>query len=195
MVSDSEVEGAVISRGPVFEQAGGRMRDLLKGALIPSVLHGDDSIQLTFPTSERDYRVGIFLYDMEEVRPYGTPTPIRVSDTQRQGPSCAFALRFLVFANHKAPFDSMTAQDEMILMEAVMRAIHNCAPFELEGETVTIRFDDITRQEKTTLWQSIGSPLQPAVYLVMEPLVVPSTRLERFVPVREIEVQSQKKEA
>lgn len=183
-----------MTQAPILEQAGNLLLDLLRDAMVPGVLHTRESIALSQPDGQQDFRLGVFLYDMEEVRPYGTPSPVRISDTQRRGPSRAFSLRFLVFANRKAPFDSMTAADELVLLEAVMRTIHNSVPLELEGEPVTIRFDDIARQEKTALWQSLGVPLQAAVYLVMEPLVIPSTRLERFVPVRRVELKSQKKE-
>lgn len=183
-----------MSHAPILEQAENLLLELLGDALVPGVLHTRDSIQLCQPNGEQDYRLGVFPYDIEEARPYGTPVPVRISDTQRRSPSRAFSLRFLVFANRKAPFDSMTVTDEMILLEAVMRAIHNSCPAELEGETVSIRFDAITRQEKAALWQSLGAPLQAAIYLIMEPLVVLSTRLERFVPVRQVELKSQKKE-
>ena len=182
-----------MNEAPVLEQAASRLLELLQEALIPSVLHSQDAIQITFPNSQQDYRLGIFLYDLEEVRPYGTPPSIRISDTQRQGPNRTFALRFLVYANRKVPFDGMTALDEMLLLEAVMRAVHNFAPVELGDETVTIQFDRLTRQEKATLWQSLSSPLQPAVYLVMEPLVVPSTKLERLIPVRQVQIKSGRK--
>lgn len=183
-----------MSGGPVLEQAGSRLLELLRESIVPGVLQTQDSIQITYPNSQQDYRLGVFFYDVEEVRPYGTPTPVRVSETQRRGPSRCFALHALVYANRKSPFDSMTALDEMSLMEAVIRTVHNALPFELEGETVHIRFDPVDQERKSALWQSLSAPLQPAVYLVVEPLAVPSTRLERFVPVRELALKSQKKE-
>ena len=183
-----------MSEEPVLERAGALLLELLRENLVPSVLHEGDAIRITWPNSEEDYRVGVFLYDIEEARPYGTPAPVRMSDTQRRGASRVFALHFLVYANRKVSFDGMTALDEMTLVEAVMRAVHNAPSGALEGEPVTIRFDGLTCQEKVALWQSMSTPLQPAVYLVMEPFVVPSTRLERLIPVREVQVQSRKKE-
>lgn len=179
-----------MSEAPVLEQAANLLLKLLQQTLVPSVLHTQDTIQITYPSAQQDYRLGIFLYDLEEIRPYGTPTPIRVSETQRQGASRTFSLHFLVYANRKVPFDSMTALDEILLLEAVMRAVHNVVPQELAGETVTLQFDKLPRQDKVALWQSLSSPLQPAVYLVMEPLVIPSTKLERLIPVRQVQLQT-----
>lgn len=183
-----------MNREPVLTRAGELLRDLLQQALLPGVLYGADDIRLTWPQASEDYRLGVALYDVEAVRPYGTPVPVRLSETERRGPGESFALHFLVYANRKVPFDSLTAADEMVLLEAVLRAVHNAEPSSLAGETVTVRLDTLTRQEKTALWQSFNVPLQPAVYLVMEPLVVPSDKLERFVPVRNIQVKSNKKE-
>lgn len=166
----------------------------LRDALIPAVLHGADDVQMVFPDQGRDARVGLSLYNIEEVRPYGPPGWVPVGDRERRGPNRCFALHFLVFANRKAPFDSMTAMDELILLEAVLWAVHNGGPMELEGEQVKVEFDSLSQQDKTSLWQSLSCPLQPAAYLVLEPLVVPSTKLEQFVPVREVQVKSKKKE-
>lgn len=182
-----------MSQEPVLEWAGNVLLDLLKEAIGRGVLQSEDDIQLTYPNGARDCRVGVFLYDMEEVRPYGTPPPVRTGETQRRGPDRAFALHFLVYANRKVPFDSMTALDELLLLEAAMRAVHSCPPVRLEGEPVSIRFDSLTLQEKTALWQSLGSPLQPAVYLVLEPLVIPSDRLERLYPVRQLQLHIRRK--
>ena len=179
---------------PVFERAGTYLLEQIRKALVPAVLQTEDGIQITFPKAERDYRVGICLYDVEEVRPYGTPRPIRNEATREiRGASRSFILHFLVYANQNTPFDSMTATDEMVLIEAVMRAIHNSTPLELEGEKVELHFDKLSLGEKTNLWQSFSSPIRPAVYLSMEPLVVPSTKLERYVPVREVDVKSGRK--
>lgn len=179
---------------PILQQAGNGLLDVLRQALVPAVLHDADAIQIAYPNTEQDYQIGVFLYDMEEIHPYGTPLPVRISQTQRQGASRTFALHFVVYANRRMAFGSMTAQDELILMEAVIRAVHNSSPVLVEGEKLNIQFDSITRQEKTALWQSAASALQPAVYLVMEPLIVPSTRLEQVIPVREIQLKSRKKE-
>lgn len=183
-----------MSDGPVLEQGGNLLVELLRRALIPGVLYHQEDIGLANPTEEKDCRLAVSLYDMELVRPYGTPRPVRVGEDQIRGPGCIFALHFLVYANRKVPFDSMTAADEMALLEGTLRAVHNATPQTLAGETVEIRFQSISAQEKISLWQSLGVPLQPAVYLVMEPLVIPSDKLERFVPVREVNLKAHKKE-
>ncbi|WP_373165990.1 Pvc16 family protein [Agathobaculum sp. Marseille-P7918] len=182
-----------MSMQPVFQQAGDLLLHLLNEALVPAVLNHEDCIRITYPHAEQDYQIGIFLYDIEEIRPYGTPLPVRISETQRQGASLNISLHFLVYANRSMAFQSMTAQDEIILMEAVVRALHNNEPVVLEGQKLSIRLECLTRQEKTSLWQSFGSGLQPAIYLVMEPIVIPSTRLEQVIPVQSFHLKTPKK--
>lgn len=182
-----------MNQQPILQQAGDLLLNMLREALVPVVLHAADDIQIAYPTAEQDYQIGVFLYDMEEMRPYGTALPTRISDTQRQGASRSLALHFLIYANRKMAFQSITALDEMVLMEAVIRTIHNSAPLFLEKDKLNIQLEALTRQDKVSLWQSISSPLQPAVYLVMEPVVIPSTKLEHFVPVRELVLKSHKK--
>lgn len=182
-----------MSQEPVFEQLGNLLIARLCGEMVPAVLNQEDDIKLTHPGAETDYRFGVFLHDIEEVRPYGPPTSIRVSEDTRRHPDRLLALHFLLYANRKVPFDSMTALDEMVLLEAAMRAVHSMEPLEADDQKVKVEFHELTKNEKTSLWQSLGSPLQPAVYLTLEPVQIPSTRIQRTPVVREVQLTTKRK--
>ena len=100
-----------------------------------------------------------------------------------------------MYANRKVPFDSMTALDEMVLLESAMRAVHSMEPLEVDGQEVKVTFHELARNEKTALWQSLSSPLQPAAYLTLEPVRIPSTRIRRTPPVREFQLTTKRKGA
>lgn len=181
-----------MSQEPVFERLGSLLLKRLREEMVPAVLNQEDDIKLTHPGSETDYRFGVFLHDIEEVRPYGPPASIRESEDTRRHPDRLLALRFLLYANRKAPFDSMTALDEMVLLEAAIRAVHSMEPLEIDGQKVKVEFHEMAFSEKASLWQSLSSPLQPAAYLTLEPVRIPSTRVRRTPPVREIQLDSKR---
>lgn len=182
-----------MSQEPIFERIGDLLLERLRGEMIPAVLNQEDDIKMTHPGAETDYRFGVFLHDFEEVRPYGPPAAVRLSEDTRRHPDCLLALHFLLYANRKVPFDSMSAMDEMVLLEAAIRAVHSMEPLEIDGQRVNVRFHDLTGNEKVSLWQSLSSPLQPAAYLTLEPVPIPSARIRRTPPVREVRIASKRK--
>lgn len=183
-----------MSQGPIFEQLAGLLLEHLRRELVPAVLNLPDDIKMTHPGAETDYRLGVFLYDMEELRSCGPPPPIRLDEESRQHPDRLLALRFLLYANRKVPFDSLSALDEMVLVEAAMRALHSMGPLTVDGQAVRSALHDPPLSEKTALWQSLSSPLQPAVYLTLEPVRVPSSRIRRTPAVREFQLDAKRKE-
>ena len=114
-----------MSEEPVFERIGNLLLERLREEMVPAVLNQGDDIKLTHPGAETDYRFGVFLHDIEEVRPYGPQSSVRLSEDTRRRPDRLLALHFLMYANRKVPFDSMTALDEMVLLESAMREVHS----------------------------------------------------------------------
>lgn len=182
-----------MSQEPVFERIGNLLLERLRSEMVPAVLNQEDDIKLTHPGAETDYRFGVYLHDIEEVRPYGPPSSVRVSADTHRHPDRLLALHFLLYANRKVPFDSMSALDEMVLLEAAVRAAHSMEPLEVDDQKVKVEFHQLAQNEKTALWQSLSSPLQPAVYLTLEPAKIPSTRIRRTPPVREVQLTTKRK--
>lgn len=184
-----------MNQEPIFERVAGLLLTRLRGAMVPGVLNAEDAVKLAHPGADADYRFGVFLYDIQEVRPNGPPGMRRVSESEHQFPDRLLALHFLLYANRKVPFDSMDAGDEMILLEAAIREIHSMGALELDGAPVKVFFDELTRGEKVSLWQSLSSPFQAAAYLRLEPVPVPSARIRIIPPVREVSVNAHRKGA
>lgn len=182
-----------MSQEPIFEQACQLLLGCLREEMVPAVLRTEDTVQLIYPGADKDFRFGVFLYGIEAVRPNGPPTAVRINESERRHPDRLLALRFLLFANRKSAFDSLDSSDEMLLLEASVRAIHSMAPMEIDGQQVKVQFHELNQGEKASLWQGISSPLQPAVYLTIEPLRIPSTRIKRVPPVREISVSAHRR--
>lgn len=183
-----------MTQEPVFEQAGRLLLEHLREEMIPAVLNLDDDIKMAHPGEETDYRFGVFLHDIEYIRPYGPPSTVRLNENTWRHPDCFLALHFLLYANRRVPFDSLSALDEMVLLEAAVRAVHSMDCLTVNAQKIRVEPHELSGSEKIALWQSLNSPLQPAVCLTLQPVQVPSTRLRRITPVREIHLTAKRKE-
>lgn len=179
-----------MSNDPVFMRAGELLLEHLRSELVPVVISSGDMLKIAHPGMEEDFRLGLYLHDLEEVRPNGPPGMTRLGEDTRRFPDLLLALHFLAYANRKVAFNSMGSEDELLLLEAVYRAVHGVGKLELDGRELRLDFHPLTRAEKLSLWQSLNEPLQPAVYLTIEPILVPSTRISRVPPVREVQTSA-----
>lgn len=186
MVSDSAVDARAVSQEPVIGRACGLLLERLREELVPSVLGTDDAVKLAYPGAETDYYLGVFPYDLEEIRPCGPPGEARIGDGVVQSPGRLLALRLLAYANRRVPFGGMEGMDELVLLEGAARAVQGMPPLETGGQRIRVGFQHLSQGEKLSLWQGLGNPLQPAIYLAMEPVWLPGTRIRPVHPVREL---------
>lgn len=171
---------------PIFERVCDALLKKLRGDLGAVMVNPRDGIRLSHPGAEEDFQLGVYLYDMEEVRPNGPSRPVRLNEQDRRLPDLNLALRLMIFANRKVAFNAMGAEDEVRFLEAAIRSLHSITELETEAGRVKISFQALTQAEKVSLWQSMNCPFQSAVYVDLQPVSVPSTRILRVPPVREI---------
>lgn len=178
---------------PVLTAVSGLVLDYFRTELAQVVLGAADMVKLAAPNSQEDFRLGLCLYDMEVIRSAGSGTMPRVSGEERRHPGLLLTLRFFAFANRKAAFHSMEAEDELLLLEAAARAVHSAPGFP-GWDGGSLRLDAVDSAGKAAIWQSLNVPLQPAVYFVAEPLSIPSARIRRIPAVRSVETDIRSKE-
>ncbi len=194
MVSE-RAAGEDAVREPVLTRVGGLVLDYLRQRLAPGVLAEGDMVKLTWPGAQEDFRLGLCLYDLESVRAGGPGTPTRQGEDKWRRPDLLLSLRFFAFANRKAAFHGVEAADELILLEAVLRAVYGAPGFALgEGKAFQLTLDRVERSEKTALWQSFHVPGQSAVWFSAEPVAIPGRPLSRAPAAREVEVDMRRKE-
>lgn len=182
-----------MSQDPIFAKVGEALLEHLRNELVPVVLSAPDMLKLAYPGQEEEFRLGLFLYGTEEIRPNGPPAMTRLGPDSHSLPDLALALHFMVFANRKVSFSGMGMEDELTLVEAAMRAVHGSSGLDVDGRRMKLEFHDLTQSEKASLWQSLSAPFQPAAYLTVEPVLLPSGRIRRIPPVREVDVHTSRK--
>jgi len=174
---------------PVLAGVSGTLLEYLRGALCPGVLSEGESVKLTHPGAEEEFRLGLSLYDMEEIRPGGPPRPVPLGEDRRRFPDLTMSLHYLAFANRKAAFHGVEAADELLLLEGVLRAVADAPGLTWGGQRLHLSLQSLEFNQRTALWQSLSSPLQPAVYLTVEPASIPSARILEVPAVRSTQVR------
>jgi len=172
---------------PVLTTVSGLLLEYFRSELIPAVLGEADMVKLAAPGGREDFRLGLCLHNLEEIRPGGPGAAVPLSQEERRYPALLLSMRFFAFANRKAAFRSMEPEDELLLLEAAARTVHSAPGLSFDGGTLRVGPDLLEPARKTALWQSLGAPLQPAIYFSVEPVSIPSARIRRVPAVRRVE--------
>lgn len=169
-------------------QAGKAFAGLLGRALCPELVREEESILLTPPWEEADYRVGIYLYDIQEysLLVTGMPQAVMISDRERRMPPKAVELSYMVFCNDSRRFGGLQREQSHEILNEVIRAVYDSPVLEREGGgELQLSFQKETADFKMRLWGSFQKPLCPAVYVRAVPVLIASRRVETVHPVEQ----------
>ncbi len=159
--------------------------ELLRRELCPGLVQDRELILFASPWEETDYRVGVYLYDIQDFSSMPTFEEA-VSDTVRRFPAKAVELSFLVFCNEARRFGGVRREQIKALLNEIVRAVYDNPVLEQEGrQDVQLSFLRESAEFKIRLWGSFNRPLQPAVYLNAAPVLIESGRMRKVSEVRE----------
>lgn len=180
--------------GGGISETGKCILELFRKKLCPEFVRDKDLILLTSPWEEADYRVGIYLYDIQDHSAVIT-AEIPVSDTLRRFPPKAVELSYLIFCNETHRFGGVQREQIQAVLNEIIRTVYDNPELQREdGENVTISFLRENMDFKIRLWGSFNRPLQPAVYLKAAPVLIQSERVRSAGRVREREYGVREKE-
>ena len=166
-------------------QTGKSLLGLLRRNLYPDFVQDEDLVLFTSPWDEADYRVGVYLYDIQDYSVMAT-LESAVSDTEKRFPPKASELSYLVFCNETHRFGGVQREQIQIMLNEVIRTVYDNPVLEREdGGTFQVSFLRESMEFKIRLWESFNRPLQPAVYLNAAPVLIESGRTRRVSIVRE----------
>lgn len=180
--------------GSGISETGKCILELFRKRLCPEFVRDEDLILLTSPWEEADYRVGIYLYDIQDYS-MAVTAETAVSDTLRRFPPKAIELSYLVFCNETHRFGGVQREQIQAVLNEIVRTVYdNPEPQREDGETVFLSFLREDMEFKIRLWGSFNRPLQPAVYLKAAPVLIESGRFRSAGRVRERAYEVEEKE-
>lgn len=171
-------------------QTGRAIAKLFCRTLCPELVRDEENILLTAPWEEADFRVGIYLYDIQDYSQLvmGMSQAVMISDKERRMPPKAVELSYLVFCNDNQKFGGLQREQSHEILNEIIRAVYDNAILEREdGESVQLSFQQETVDFKIRLWGSFNRPLCPAVYVRAVPVLITSRRVET---VQQVEQQN-----
>lgn len=164
---------------------GQSLLELLRDKLCPGYVRDRDGILLTAPWEEEDYRVGVYLYDIQDYSLAVAAAVDTGADTLRFPPK-AVELSYMLFCNEKHRFGGLQRERLQGILNEMIRTLHdNPTLVREDGEKVGLSFLRESVEFKIRLWGSFNQPLQPAVYLRAAPVPVASARTRKVSRVKE----------
>ena len=159
--------------------------NLLKKNLCPEYVRDKEAVLLMSPWEEGDFRVGIYLYDIQDHSLMPTESSY-ISDEERCFPPKAVELSYMIFCNEKHRFGGVRREQVHVVLNEVIRLVYDNPLLQREdGESVQISFLREDAEFKLRLWGSFNQPLQPAVYIRAVPVLVASAKIRKVARVRE----------
>lgn len=175
-------------------QVGKALLELFQKNLCPEFVRDADMILLASPWEEADFRVGLYLYDIQDYSLRATAERV-LEDTLRRYPPKAVELSYLIFCNQAHRFGGVQREQLQAVLNEIVRTVYDNPELEKkDGEAVRISFLRENDEFKIRLWGSFNQPLQPAVYIRAEPVLIESRRQRRVSQVRERDYGMERKE-
>ncbi len=159
--------------------------ELLRQNLCPGHVRDREAVLLTAPWEEGDFRVGVYLYDIQDYSVMPTESSY-ISDEERRFPPKAVELSYMIFCNEKHRFGGVQREQVHAVLNEIIRLVYDHPILQRkDGENVQISFLREDAEFKLRLWGSFNQPLQPAVYVRAVPVLVASGRSRKAAGVKE----------
>ncbi|MGN0330851.1 MAG: DUF4255 domain-containing protein [Kineothrix sp.] len=170
----SEVSNAIIKT----------MRD----NICPELIQSPESIALTIPSDKNaDFQVGLYLYDIQEMREYRQTEYVRINHLQRRLPPKPLNLYYALYVNSKSQL-TVDAENEQRILGRAMQILmdYPVLPEDIgddEGMGATVTLQTMSFEEKSKLWSVLSVPYQLAVYFSVSPVLLSSRKVSSFTRV------------
>lgn len=157
---------------------------VLRENICPELIQSPESIALAVPTDKNaDFQLGLYLYDIQELREYQQMDVIRMRGSQAQYPPKPLNLFFALYINSKSQLMSNAENEQRIIGRAIQVLMDHAILFqgdEEEDSRGSITLLPLSFEEKTKIWSVLSVPYQLAVYFSVSPVLLSSRRVRTF---------------
>ena len=160
----------------------------LRDNLCPELISSPESVMLTIPTDKNaDFQLGLYLYDMQEMREYRQTEYVRLNASKRKLPPKPLNLYYAVYINSKSQMALDAENEQRILGRVLQILMDNPVLAESVAEEdemeATITIQTMSFEEKTKLWSVLDIPYQLAIYFSVAPVLLSSRKVSSFTRV------------
>ncbi len=161
----------------------------MREQICPELIQAPEAIALTLPSDKNaDFQLGLYLYDIQEMREYRQTEYVRINHMERRLPPKPLQLYYAMYINPRSQL-TVDAENEQRILGRVMQILmdHPILPEEIEqeeeGMSMTVTFQTMSFEEKSKLWSVLSVPYQLAVYFSVSPVMLSSRKVSSFTRV------------
>lgn len=164
--------------------------NLLRNYMCPELIQSPEAIKLVSPSDKNaDFQLGVYLYDIQELREYKQMDMIRMGNNTAQYPPKPLNLFFVIYINSKSQMVSDAENEQRILGRAIQILMDHAVLEEFasqnEDEAPAVTLLTLSFEEKTKLWSVLNLPYQVGIYFSVSPALLSSRRTKTFTRVVE----------
>ena len=157
---------------------------LLRENICPELIQSPESIALAAPTDKNaDFQLGLYLYDIQELREYQNLDMIRLRGNQAQYPPKPLNLFFALYMNTQSQMMSNVENEQRILGRAMQVLMDHAILYETaenDETSASITLLPMSYEEKTKIWSVLSIPYQLGIYFSVAPVLLSSRRIRSF---------------
>ena len=157
---------------------------LLRENICPELIQSPESIALAAPTDKNaDFQLGLYLYDIQELREYQNLDMIRLRGNQAQYPPKPLNLFFALYMKTKSQMMSNVENEQRILGRAMQVLMDHAILYETaenDETSASITLLPMSYEEKTKIWSVLSIPYQLGIYFSVAPVLLSSRRIRSF---------------
>lgn len=171
---------------------------VLRKHICPELIQSPESVSLAIPTDKNaDFQLGLYLYDVQELREYRQMDQIRLRGNQSQYPPKPLTLYYALYVNTKSQLMSNAENEQRILGRVLQVLMDHTILYDVENGDETaasITILPLSFEEKTKIWSVLSVPYQLGIYFTVSPVLLSSRRISSFkrVVAAEFDVLQQK---
>ncbi|MBR5509413.1 MAG: DUF4255 domain-containing protein [Lachnospiraceae bacterium] len=168
----------------IISEVSNEILKLLRENLCPELIPSPESIALASPTDKNaDFQLGLYLYDIQELREYQSLDTIRMRGNQMQYPPKPLNLFFALYINTKSQLMSNAENEQRILGRVIQVLMDNAILYDAasnEETSASMTLLPLSFEEKTKIWSVLSVPYQLGIYFSVAPVMLSSRRVRSF---------------
>ena len=168
------------------------LTEMIRANTVPELIDKPDSIGLCSPAAPGDFKLGLYLYNVEESESY------RISGRQNEAlhtqrfPPIVLDLYYMITPYYKSDVKFLALEEQTILGKVIQLINDNSTIYSESGEAVSLELLRVTEDDKQKIW--VGSnPYRTSVFISARAVVMESTKQKQVSRVTEITIKADTK--
>lgn len=181
----------------MIAKVGKLLVEVLGRELVPDVLLHKNSIGLCTPGERGDFKLGIYLYDIQENQDVRASGMVNAGLHTQTYPPVYLTLSYMITAYSDSDIAYRVQEEQRILGRViqVLRDYSVFSPAELGGGVdmpAQISFVRLEAHERENLWNHTNLPAKLSLFYRIQPVEIPSGRTREVSRVRDVDFQMEK---